>query len=111
MKRQSQRIATDAVEITTFRLIDGLTMQDFVDANHDIDAWLRDQPGFVSRRICARDDGHVVDVLVWTSVDAAHRAAAGVVTEMAHSPVHAAIDQSTVNWTIAPVHHTLNQRS
>jgi hypothetical protein len=97
----------EAVEITTFRLVKSVTMQGFVKANRDIDAWLLQQPGFVSRRICQREDGHVVDMLVWTSPEAGRKAASGVVTEMAHSPVHAAIDQSTVSWSVSPVHHTL----
>ena len=97
---------TEAVEITTFRLAVGLTMQDFIDANQDIDAWLVDQPGFVSRRICKREDGTIIDVLVWASAKAGRKAASGVVTEMAQSPVHATIDQSTVNWSVSSVRHT-----
>jgi hypothetical protein len=97
---------TGAIEITTFRLAAGMKMRGFIKANKDIDAWLLTQPGFVSRQICQRDDGNVIDVLVWKSAAAGRRAAAGVVTEMAQSPVHAAIDQSTVDWSLSPVHHT-----
>ena len=96
---------TEAVEVTTFRLAAGLKMKDFIAANHDIDAWLLKQPGFVSRRICQRDDGYVLDMLIWTSAAAGRKAAAGVVTEMAQSPVHAAINQSTVTWSVSSVHH------
>jgi hypothetical protein len=99
---------TEAVEITTFRLAKGVTMQGFITVNEDIDAWLRKQPGFVSRRICQRDDGTIVDVLLWTSAKAGRKAAAGVVTEMAQSPVHAAIDQSTVDWSVCTVRHALS---
>jgi hypothetical protein len=106
---KAKRKASEAVDITTFRLAAGLDMQDFIEANRDIDAWLLQQPGFVSRHICQREDGHVVDMLVWTSREAGHKAATGVVTEMAHSPVHAAIDQSTVDWSISSVHHVLQR--
>jgi hypothetical protein len=98
---------TEAIEITTFRLAKGLKMQDFIVANHDIDAWLLNQPGFISRRICEREDGTIVDMLVWKSVSAGRKAASGVVTEMAHSPVHAAIDQSTVSWSVSSVGHSV----
>ena len=98
-------VMTEAVEITTFRLAAGLTMKRFIAANRDIDAWLVDQPGFISRRICQREDGTIVDVLVWASAAAGRKAAAGVVTEIAGSPVHAAIDQSTVDWSVSSVHH------
>jgi hypothetical protein len=94
-----------AIEITTFRLSSGLTMADFIAANADIDRWLEVQPGFVSRHICEREDGFVVDMLVWESAEAGHCAATGVTTEMAASPVHAAIDQATVTWTIATARH------
>lgn len=98
-----------AVEITTFRLTRGLTLDAFIAANADIDPWLQVQPGFISRHICARQDGVVVDMLLWDSVAAGHRAARGVTTEMAASPVHTAIDQSTVTWTIAEARHVVNR--
>lgn len=98
---------TEAVEITTFRLADGLTMADFIAANADVEAWLREQPGFISRRICERDDGYVVDMLRWKSAAAGRRAAAGVMTELAGSPVHATIDQASVDWTISAVRATV----
>jgi hypothetical protein len=96
-----------AIEITTFRLNTGLTIADFIAANADIDPWLQSQPGFLSRHIAEREDGFVVDMLIWASAEAGHRAAAGVTTEMVGSPVHAAIDQATVDWTISIVHHSI----
>jgi hypothetical protein len=98
---------SQAVEITTFRLTSGLTIKDFIAANQDIDQWLKVQPGFISRHICEREDGFVVDMLIWKSAEAGHRAANGVTTEMAASAVHAAIDQATVAWSIAAVRHRL----
>lgn len=87
----------EAVEITTFRLADGMDMEGFIAANADINAWLKKQPGFLSRRICEREDGIVVDMLIWASAEDGHRAASGIMTEMRSSPVHDAIDQSTVD--------------
>jgi hypothetical protein len=97
---------TEAIEVTTFRL-NGQSCTQFVAANADIDAWLKRQPGFRSRRIAERDDGTIVDVLVWASVEAGRNAASGIMTEMGHSPVHAMIDQRTVDWTVAPVRHSI----
>jgi len=96
-----------AIEITTFRLNTGLTITDFIAANADIDPWLQAQPGFLSRYICEREDGFIVDMLIWASAKAGRCAAEGVTTEMAGSPVHAAIDQTTVEWTISTVHHSI----
>ena len=41
----------ETIEITTFKLVVGRTIEDFVAANVDINAWLKRQPGFKSRRI------------------------------------------------------------
>ena len=100
---------TEAVEVTTFKL-KRHSCTAFVVANADIDAWLKRQPGFLSRRIAERDDGSIVDMLIWASAEDGRRAASGIMTEMAHSSVHAMIDQRTVDWTVAPVrHHVANE--
>ncbi|MBC3919008.1 hypothetical protein H8L32_16070 [Undibacterium sp. CY18W] len=101
-------MATEAMEITTFYLSAGVTMKDFIAANSDVDGWLQHQPGFILRRICQSADGLVTDMLLWKSARDGERAASGIVTELAHSPVHAAIDQATVNWSVNVCRHRLN---
>lgn len=93
----------EAMEITTFRLAKGLTVDDFIAANADIDEWLDRQPGFRSRRIAEADDGSIVDMLIWASVANGTDAAERIMVEMGHSPVHATIDQRTVVWSIVQV--------
>lgn len=97
---------TEAIEVTTFRL-NGQSCREFVAANADIDAWLKLQPGFRSRRIAERDDGAIVDVLIWATEEDGRNAASGIMSEMGHSPVHAMIDQRSVDWTVAPVRHSI----
>ncbi len=94
--------ALDAVEITTFRL-NGCTCAQFVSANAEVDAWLRRQPGFRSRRIAERADGEIVDVLVWESVEAGEEGASRLMRELAGSIVHSMINQSSVSWSVLPV--------
>jgi len=98
-----------AIEVTTFKLNQRLTIEDFLVTNTDIDAWLLQQPGFVSRRIAQRDDGVVVDVLIWNSVADGEDGAARLMVELADSPVHAAIDQWTVDWAVSPVHRLVKR--
>lgn len=98
-----------ALEVTTFKLRAGLTVADFILANADVDAWLLKQTGFVSRRIAERDDGVIVDTLIWASVRDGEDGAARLMTELADSPVHAAIDQRTVDWTVSPIHHAIGR--
>lgn len=99
----------EAVEITTFRLSPGLTIADFIAANLDVDAWLLQQPGFISRRIAQGDDGAVVDMLIWSSARAGEDAAGRLMRDLADSPVHAAIDQATVSWSVSPVRHRIER--
>lgn len=99
----------EAIEVTTFHLGRGLTIADFVAANADIDAWLLRQPGFISRRIAQGADGVVVDMLIWSSAKAGEDAAARLLAELPTSPVHKAIDQRTVSWSVSPVFHRLER--
>jgi hypothetical protein len=93
----------EAIEITTFKLAKGLTVEDFIVANADIDEWINCQPGFQSRRIAELDDGSIVDMLIWDSVANGTDAAERIMVEMGRSPVHAVIDQRSVVWRIAKV--------
>ncbi|NUU03141.1 hypothetical protein [Herbaspirillum robiniae] len=99
---------TEAMELTTFHLAPGVTMKEFIAANADVDAWLRQQPGFILRRTSRRADGLVTDMLLWASVSHGQRAARGIVTELAGSPVHAAIDHATVDWSVSPCLHRVH---
>jgi hypothetical protein len=89
---------TDVLEITTFALAPGVTADDFVVANTDINEYLERQPGFQWRRIVQRGDGTVVDIVAY-----ARAGAGGITDEMADSPVHDAIDHATVDWQLTTV--------
>lgn len=94
----------EAVEITSFKLI-GCSCEEFINANAEVDVWLRRQPGFRSRRIAKQDDGTIVDVLIWDSVNNAVDSANRLMVELADSEIHAMIDQRTVSWSACPVRH------
>ncbi|WP_329455176.1 hypothetical protein [Streptomyces sp. NBC_01497] len=90
----------ETLEITTLRPAPGRTAQDFVEANTDINAYLKRQPGFLWRRIVETDDGRVVDIVAYDSPQHARAGAAGITGEMADSPVHATIDHDSVDWQL-----------
>ncbi len=94
-----------AIEMTTFKLADGLQLADFIAANADVDPWLRRQRGFVSRMLLQQEDGTVVDLVVWERAADAKASARRLMRELADSPVHAAIDQGTVCWSVSPIAH------
>ncbi|MFL9877045.1 hypothetical protein PQR63_01520 [Herbaspirillum rhizosphaerae] len=99
---------TEAIEITTFRLTKGRTCEEFVAGNADVDVWLKKQSGFRSRRIAQRDDGVIVDMLIWASVDDATSAMHSLMDELHDSAVHTLIDQRTVTWTVSSTFHVVD---
>lgn len=96
---------SEAIEIVTFRLVHGASFADFIEANREVDAWLKLQPGFRSRRIAEERNSCVIDVLLWGSEAAARTAMHKLMDELADSPVHALIDHASVSWTVAEIRH------
>ena len=96
-----------AIELTTFKL-KGFTTKQFIEANTEIDAFLKRQKGFYSRTIFELKKDLVYDMLVWDSVEEGTNAMHKLMTELSDSPVHDMIDQGTVNWNIAPIEHFVN---
>lgn len=102
--RPSERfVMTEILEVTTLRPAPGLTPEDFVTANTDINEYLKRQPGFRWRRIVVRDDGTILDIVAYDGIEHARSGAAGITGEMGDSPVHEAIDHSTVDWQFTTV--------
>ena len=93
----------EILEVTTLRPAPGLTPEDFVAANADINEYLKRQPGFEWRRIVVREDGTILDIVAYDSIAHAQAGASGITDEMGNSPVHAAIDHSTVDWQMTTV--------
>ncbi len=95
------------LEVTTLRPASGFTARDFVEANADIDAYLRRTPGFLWRHIAETDDGRIIDIVAYDSLAHARAGAAGITGEMTDSPVHATIDHSSVDWQLTTTLHHL----
>jgi hypothetical protein len=102
-RRKGQPVIPEILEITTLRPAPGLTPEDFVAANADINDYLRGRPGFQWRRIVVRADGTVLDIVAYDSIEHARSGAAGITGEMGGSPVHDAIDHATVDWQFTTV--------
>jgi hypothetical protein len=96
-------VMTEILEVTALRPAPGLTPEDFVAANADINEYLKRQPGFQWRRIVLRGDGTILDIVSYDSIGNARSAAAGITGEMGDSPVHEAIDHSSVDWQFTTV--------
>ena len=98
----------EGIEITTFK-IKGCCFVEFIRANASIDEWLKKQSGFKSRRIAEKEDGTVVDMLIWDSVEEGTDAMNRIIAETSDSKVHSLINQGTVSWNMYPVRHTIDR--
>ncbi|TDE15566.1 hypothetical protein [Dyadobacter psychrotolerans] len=97
---------SEVIEITTFKL-NGYTCKQFIEANVEIDQFLKRQPGFQSRKIMQQKDGTVVDMLIWGTVENGTESMHRLMDELSDSPVHNMINQNTVSWNIGVVEHAL----
>ncbi|RZJ53347.1 MAG: hypothetical protein EOO44_08765 [Flavobacterium sp.] len=93
-----------AIELTTFKL-NNCTIEEFIEANAEIDAFLKRQNGFRSRTIFELKKGIVYDMLMWDSTEEGTAAMHKLMDELHDSVVHDMIDQGTVSWNIAPIEH------
>ncbi|WP_394775249.1 hypothetical protein [Flavobacterium sp.] len=96
-----------AVELTTFKL-NNCTLQQFIEANQEIDEFLKRQRGFISRSIFELKKDMVYDLLEWETAEDGTSAMHKLMSELSDSVVHDLIDQSTVSWNIAPIKHFVN---
>ena len=103
---KSRKDKTEGIEITTFK-IKNCSFEEFIKANADIHEWLKKQPGFQSRRIAEREDGTVIDMLIWDSVEEGTNAMHRIISETSNSKVHTMINQATVSWNMYPVRHKI----
>ncbi len=67
--------AEHTVEIVTFKLKDTVTREKFLEASEGLDAFARQQQGFLYRSLCeASGAGEWTDILYWTDLASAQRA-------------------------------------
>ena len=95
-----------AIEMSIFKL-NGYSAVDFIKANTEVDVFLKRQPGFQSRTIAEQEDGTIIDILIWDSVENGTASAELLLVELKDSSVHSMIDQKTVTWVVAPIRHQL----
>lgn len=95
------------LELVTFRTVNTEPAR-FLDANAEINAWCKRQPGFVSRHLAAKEDGSWVDIVFWADHDAAIQAAAKFHDEMVQCAAMSAIDPQSIAMSHAAIHLSAN---
>ncbi len=72
----------DTIELVRFRLQEGKTREEWLEANEAINRWTMQQPGFRFRSLSESDDGEWVDMIYWESREAAEAASKKFEAEM-----------------------------
>ena len=84
------------VEVVTFRLLPGADEAAFLVAARATEVPLREQPGFLRRRLVQGADGQWTDWVEWRDAASAHSAAEVMMAEPAFGPFMAMIDPASV---------------
>ena len=95
---------TTTAEIVTFRLLPGADPQAFAKAAADMEPFLQETGGMISRHLSVDDDGLWTDHILWTSLEMAKKAAAEVMQHPSAQPCMAMIDGPTAQMRHARVH-------
>jgi len=89
--------ADRTAEFVTFRLKDGISNADFVQAASAIGAYLRNSGNVISRSLSRDDDGLWTDHIVWISMSSAKATATEVMQQPAFGKMADMIDPDSMN--------------
>ena len=94
------------IETVTFKLKDGVTVDDFLKAAQPSVDYVKGCKGFIRRRLSGNPGGQWVETIEWASMEDAQVASAGFPQIEGNGPFMAAIDESSL-----AMHHTEVQLS
>jgi hypothetical protein len=84
------------LELVVYRLNDGVSREQFLDANDPVSAWISKQPGFISRDLVYDTEGdRWVDVVWWESMHQAQAASDLAMTSESCRPMFALINMES----------------
>ena len=86
------------VEVVVFSLTEGAGAEQLLATNQAVEEWAKAQPGFVSKELFhVADQDRWIDIVRWSSLDAAHAAAEAAMASESCRPMFSLIDmESTV---------------
>jgi hypothetical protein len=95
--------AQPVLEVVLFRLKAGIADATFLQAAAVVQAWVAQQPGFVSRELLKTPDGGWLDTIRWTSLELAEAASAKIMNEDHCQPFLAMIEETGMQmWHFEP---------
>ena len=92
-------MSTHVIETVTFRTMDGVSQEQFLDAAQQASAFMTARPGFVRRRLSREENGTWSEHVEWASMADAKAAAAEIGRSEHAQPFVRAIDDPSVRIT------------
>jgi len=96
-------------ETVTFKLAPNVTQDQFLTIVKTTESFVRENPGFMFRRLSLGEDGRWTDTVIWADMETAQAAAAKFPNQDFAPALMAAIDgdsvvmrHETVHWVVAP---------
>lgn len=91
------------VEVVLFRVKDGIKYMEFLREAAVVQAWIEQQPGFISRELLKTPEHQWLDTVRWTSLDLAHQAAGKIMNDDHCKPFMTMIDETGMQmWHFEP---------
>lgn len=91
------------VEVVLFRVKDGIRDAEFLREAGVVQAWIEQQPGFISRELMKTPEKQWLDTVRWTSLELAHEAADKIMNDDHCKPFMTMIDESAIQmWHFEP---------
>ncbi|GGB99089.1 hypothetical protein GCM10011352_26570 [Marinobacterium zhoushanense] len=87
------------IETVTFKLNAGSDLSAFIDANGKVNAWAREQPGFLTRDLSQLEDDTWLDVVYWATMSDAKRAGETFMSALGDSAFMSMIDPASVKMS------------
>lgn len=89
-------MADETYEMVLFRLKPGIDRDSMRTVSDQANAWLRQQPGFLSREVLEDESGQWVDMLRWASLDEALAAAEAFIDTPVAAAYMALVDEESI---------------
>jgi hypothetical protein len=91
------------VEVVLFRVKDGIKEMAFLREATVVQAWIEQQPGYISRELLKTPESQWLDTVRWTSLELAEKAAAKIMNDDHCKPFMAMIDETGMQmWHFEP---------
>lgn len=86
------------VELVLWKPKEGISLEEAKTAILDLNEFVENQPGFISRKTGAAEDGQLIDVVLWTDLAAAHTAAEKIEHSETCLKAFSTVDETTMHF-------------